>query len=177
MEEYGHAESMKKLRNRTYFSSLGWDIRKFSILIRTRGAGQKVQPVSSNKDSSLQKPRENASLSKLQCITSRGDCHLPFLTKAFDISKSCLFYNVSFKSVTVYNNYNYAFSLFYVTSSATSREVFPSQQTLKYVEKSIEKRQCLLLRRCKVNTEKILLLVLPYSTLNSKFMMNEIMST
>ena len=66
MEEYGHAEST--LRNRNYFISLGWEIRNFSIIKRTWGAGQKLQQVSSNKDSSLQMPRENASLSKLQCI-------------------------------------------------------------------------------------------------------------
>jgi len=103
MEEYGHAEST--LRNRTYFISLRWEIRSFSITIRTRGAGQKIQPVSSNKDSSLQTPRENASLSKLKCITSHGDYHLPFFTNTFDISyKSCLLFNVSFKIVTVHDN-------------------------------------------------------------------------
>jgi len=134
VEEYVHAEIT--LRNRTYFSSLGWKIRNFSILIRIPGAGQKVQPVSSNKDSSLQTSRENASLSKLQYITSHGDCQLPLLTNNFDISsKSCLFY-VFFKSVTFHDNYNYeyfAFSLFYlyVTSSATSREVFPTHHTPK----------------------------------------------
>jgi hypothetical protein len=85
MEEYGHAEST--LRNKTYFSSLGWEIGNFSNLIRTRGGGQKIQPFSSNKDSSQQTPLENSSLSKLQYITSHGDCHLPFLTNNFDISK------------------------------------------------------------------------------------------
>jgi len=135
VEDHVHAELT--LRNGTYFSSLGWKIRNFSILIRTRGAGQEVQPVSSNKDSSLQISRENASLSKLQYITSHGDCQLPLLTNNFDISsKSCLFYNVSFKSVTVHDNYNYeyfVFSVFYIISSATSRELFPTQHTLKYV--------------------------------------------
>ena len=173
VEEYVHAEIT--LRNRTYFSSLGWKIRNFSILIRIPGAGQKVQPVSSNKDSSLQTSRENASLSKLQYIISHGDCQLPLLTNNFDISsKSCLFYNVSFKIVTVQDNYNYeyfAFSLFYlyVTSSETSREVFPTHYTPKYVERSIEKGQYLLFRRCKLNIKLILLLVLPYSILYIEF--------
>jgi hypothetical protein len=49
MAEYGYAEST--LRDRAYFISLGWEIRNFSILIRARGAGQKVWTVSSNKDS------------------------------------------------------------------------------------------------------------------------------
>jgi len=73
MEEYGHVEST--LRNRTYLISLGEEIRNFSILIRNRSARKKLQAVSSNKESSLQTPRENTSLSKLQYIISHGDCH------------------------------------------------------------------------------------------------------
>ena len=96
IEEYGHTEST--LRYRTSFISLWREIRNFSILIRTRDAGHKVPPVPSNKESSQKTPLQNVSLSKLQYRTSHGDCHLPFLTNSFDIfSKSCLFYNVSFK--------------------------------------------------------------------------------
>ena len=98
---------------------------------------------------------------------------LAFLTNTLDISsKSCLFYNVSFKSITVHDNYNYeyfAFSISYVTSSATSREVFPTQHTLKQGERSIGKGQYLLFRRCKLNIKQILLLVLPYSILYIEF--------
>jgi hypothetical protein len=171
MEEYSHAKIT--LRYRTHVISLGWGIRNYSVIIRTRGAGQKLQPVSSNKDSSLQKPGENASLSKLQCITSHGDCHLSFLTNTFDIySKLCLFYLVSFKSVTVHDNYhyeNFTFSIFYVTSSATSREIFPTQHILKYVERTIDKREYLLFRRCKLNIKQILRLILLYSILCLEF--------
>jgi len=83
-----------------------------------------------------------------------------------------VFYNVSFKSATFHDNYNYeyfGFSIFYVTFSVTSREVFPTQHTLKYVEMSVEKRQYLLFRRCKLNIKQLLQLVLPYIILNIEF--------
>jgi hypothetical protein len=67
MEKCGHAEN--KLWNRTYFISLWWKIRNFSILTRARSAGQKAQPVSSEKNASLQAPDENESLSKLKFMT------------------------------------------------------------------------------------------------------------
>jgi len=56
----------------------------------------------------------------------------------------CLFYNVSFKSVTFHDIYNYeyryfGFSVLYVTSSTASKEVFWTQRTLKYLERIIEK--------------------------------------
>ena len=180
MEEYDHAEST--LRNRTYFNSLGWEIRNFSILVRYRSAGQKLQPVSFTKDSALQSPLENASLSKLQYVISHGDCHLPFVTNTFDIYKSCLFYNFPFTIVIVHNIYNYeyfAFSIFYVTFSATSREVFPTQHTLNYVEKCIEKCQYLLFGRCEFKIKKCYFLFFRtvLYIMNSKFMMIEIMST
>jgi hypothetical protein len=59
--------------------------------------------------------------------------------------------------------------LYSVTSSATSIEVFPTQRILKYVERSIDKRQYLLFRRCKLNIKQILLLILLYSVLCLQF--------
>jgi len=117
MEEYGHVEST--LRNRTYLISLGEEIRNFSILIRNRSARKKLQAVSSNKDSSLQTPRENASLSKLQYIISHGDCHLHFLKNTFDVFSICVYFITFLSKVSLFT-----------TTTTTSTGILVMSETL-----------------------------------------------
>ena len=92
MVEYGHSEST--LINRTYLISLQWEVRNFSILIRTRGAGQKLQSVSSNKDNSLQRRVKMHLYVSYKKLLHMAAVTCPLLRILSILpSKSCLFYN------------------------------------------------------------------------------------
>lgn len=71
------------------------------------------------------------------------------------------------------------FSIFYVTSSATNREIFPTQHTLKYVERTIENVSiyCSGDVNSTLNKYYSLFFRTVFYTLNSNFMMIEIMNT
>jgi len=70
MESCGHAEST--LGNRTYFISVGWEIRNFSIPNSDEWRWAESAASLFNQGKLNATALENASLSKLQYITSRG---------------------------------------------------------------------------------------------------------
>ena len=126
MKVYDQAEST--LRNRSYLISLGWNIRNFNHFPWNRDASKKVQAVSSTKDCALQTPRENASLSKLQYITSHGDCHLPFLKNTFDIFSINVYFITFLSKVSLFT-----------TSITTSTGILVFQYSMSLLRRQVKR--------------------------------------